>query len=560
SLAIGNGATATVVSNGASGAIAIGYGAVAHQHANSGSVAIGYLASSTDVGSVALGQNAAANSQSSIAIGVSSTGATSGVAIGANATVGGAGSIAIGSSASSVQSGQGGGIAIGLSSNVTNAYSIAIGRASVSAYSNSIVLGHSAVSTAANQLVIGGATTISQGYIGNGVTATSPQSFTLNATGGSGTDIQGANIAIAGGRGTGSAAGGNILFQTSAAGTSGTTLNALSERMRITSNGDIGINNTNPQSVIDVGARSSTDSAYMSLRSGSTSSVRSAVRFYQGTTEYGNVGFVSSTNLTLQGLNRNITVATSTNNSSIELATCSACASSSDSTRHRLLVTTSGLSYQDGNNVAYMTLNRTSGTFAQAISIGTTSNMGQLGILNNNASQVGLAVQAASGQTANIQEWRDSNGANLLAVDSGGVLWGRDLTSGFRGSLDLQSSNNALILRNTNTQAFRIGFIGPNDAELSYGGRVNVNGLYTFSGNYVSFSNNIRGYNVAVSASSTEKTVTFATAHANANYAVFCTPNWNTSCYVTDKTTTGFKLNYSTPAPSGQLVDWFVAR
>ncbi|MCA9329666.1 hypothetical protein KDA11_03400, partial [Candidatus Saccharibacteria bacterium] len=35
SLAIGNGATATVVSNGASGAIAIGYGAIAHQHANS---------------------------------------------------------------------------------------------------------------------------------------------------------------------------------------------------------------------------------------------------------------------------------------------------------------------------------------------------------------------------------------------------------------------------------------------------------------------------------------------------------------------------------------------
>lgn len=43
----------------------------------------------------------------------------------------------------------------------------------------------------------------------------------------------------------------------------------------------------------------------------------------------------------------------------------------------------------------------------------------------------------------------------------------------------------------------------------------------------------------------------------SAAYAVTCTPNWNTSCWVTSKTTTGFTLNYTLTA-AAQTADWIV--
>src|SRR5690606_24750510 len=62
------------------------------------------------------------------------------------------------------------------------------------------------------------------------------------------TDIAGASLILAGGRGTGSAAGGDILFQTSNAGSSGTTLQSLSTKMAITAAGNVGIGTTSPGS------------------------------------------------------------------------------------------------------------------------------------------------------------------------------------------------------------------------------------------------------------------------------------------------------------------------
>ncbi len=67
--------------------------------------------------------------------------------------------------------------------------------------------------------------------------------FTMNATGGSGTDVTGANLTFAGGKATGNATGGSLIFKTSdALGTStGSSLQPLTQRMSISSLGDVTI-------------------------------------------------------------------------------------------------------------------------------------------------------------------------------------------------------------------------------------------------------------------------------------------------------------------------------
>jgi hypothetical protein len=100
------------------------------------------------------------------------------------------------------------------------------------------------------RLVLSGAAT----YVGNGVSSASPVAAALRATNGSGTNIAGADMLIYGGESTGSAAGGAVRFVTASAGSSGTTANSATERMRITSGGALYLGNgqfssSNPASV-----------------------------------------------------------------------------------------------------------------------------------------------------------------------------------------------------------------------------------------------------------------------------------------------------------------------
>ena len=56
------------------------------------------------------------------------------------------------------------------------------------------------------------------------------------------------------------------------------------------------------------------------------------------------------------------------------------------------------------------------------VSIGDTGNNGQLYIVNDTASDIGLTVQGAASQSANLQEWQTNAGTARLALDSNFVF------------------------------------------------------------------------------------------------------------------------------------------
>lgn len=123
--------------------------------------------------------------------------------------------------------------------NVTTTYADTTPDASLTAVgdttSYSIALGYGAKIWAAHQMVIGGDSGgyIDDVYLGNGIVNATPVDVVLNATGGVGTDIAAADLILAGGRATGNAASGDIVFKTGTVGASGTALQTLAERFSI---------------------------------------------------------------------------------------------------------------------------------------------------------------------------------------------------------------------------------------------------------------------------------------------------------------------------------------
>jgi len=105
---------------------------------------------------------------------------------------------------------------------------------------DSIALGYGSKVTANNQFVAGSPTTpITSLHFGSGVTsATAATSdVTINATGGLGTDIAGADLILAGGKNTGNEQPGAIRFATGTIGASGPGLSALTDRVIISDGG-----------------------------------------------------------------------------------------------------------------------------------------------------------------------------------------------------------------------------------------------------------------------------------------------------------------------------------
>lgn len=74
------------------------------------------------------------------------------------------------------------------------------------------------------------------------------------APNGSGTDGAGTNFTLEAGRGTGSGTPGDIILYTAAVGSTGTTLQTSTERMRIKGTGYVGIGTSSPSGILDVNA------------------------------------------------------------------------------------------------------------------------------------------------------------------------------------------------------------------------------------------------------------------------------------------------------------------
>jgi len=205
-------------------------GTVSAPGSASGTVHIGDGSTATGQNSTAFGSNATATSTNSVVIGRASTdgGFSGSVVLGFGASSTGANSFSLGRGASAASQ------------------SIAIGyNADATAGSTSVVLGRDAVNTTSNQFVAGATVYhINDIYFGSGVLSATPIDYTINGTGGSGTDIGGGDITIAGGKNTGAGAGGSIIFQTSPAGASGATLATLATRMTISSTGLVSFANS----------------------------------------------------------------------------------------------------------------------------------------------------------------------------------------------------------------------------------------------------------------------------------------------------------------------------
>jgi hypothetical protein len=217
------------------------------------SVSIGYTCTSNGGSAVSIGYTCAATGVSSIALGNGAQALTTGaIAIGNGATAQtNAYTFALGqaSSATGAES-----IAIGKSATVSGTYSAAIGTGSsasgnfsfsffgTASHANCCVIGFTST-TATNQLILGGyaggAGGFNDVYIGYGVTNTTVNNLTINASGRSGANLTGVNMSIYSGKGTGTGEGGALYLGRSEAGSSGSSLNAVANYFSLESTGVI---------------------------------------------------------------------------------------------------------------------------------------------------------------------------------------------------------------------------------------------------------------------------------------------------------------------------------
>ena len=249
---------------------AIAWGNTATANANN-AISIGNGASADGISAIAIGNAAVADNSYLIGIGDSvsfTSGVTNAINIGdggivranrgicigsgcaANrGTVQTNGAVAIGNAADAFGDGS---ISFGMNTVCNGAFTSCLGYGATTniAATSSIALGVNSIATKGYQLVIGANTTgdeITRMFLGSGASDASPTSTaSIFGTWGSGTNISGTTLVLAGGRGTGTGSGGELRLATSPSSSTGTALNDSIDRLTITSSGLIGTGTTSP--------------------------------------------------------------------------------------------------------------------------------------------------------------------------------------------------------------------------------------------------------------------------------------------------------------------------
>lgn len=190
---------------------------------NTLATAFGYGATSSSQYTVAIGANSVASGfAAAIAIGgLGPVQATAGntIAIGSRLTVSGTGTIGINN------------VPSGSSKTYSGTEAINIGDISTHSFGYGVSLGRGFAPTAASQFIAASSNSngITEIYFGKGVTATTPTAYAINGTGGSGSNIAGAAVNIFAGKGTGTGNPGTFSIQFARPGSSGSSLNTLSD-------------------------------------------------------------------------------------------------------------------------------------------------------------------------------------------------------------------------------------------------------------------------------------------------------------------------------------------
>ncbi|HUC88556.1 MAG TPA: tail fiber domain-containing protein [Candidatus Paceibacterota bacterium] len=252
--------------------IAIGWNTLAANISGGNNTAVGNgaLAKTTTTGNTAFGTNALPNvtaAGANVAVGVSALSSFT------NGSGNNGSNTGIGNSAGSS-------ITVGYQNTFLGANAGSNASQLVGAI-NSMALGNAAYTTASNQVVIGNSsiTTLGIGtstptnilsfgagadrtmWIENSATDVAPNNLTIQSgstvAGTSVSNVVGGNLLLNSGLGTGTGAS-NIIFSTGKTLGSGTTLQTMTEAMRILGNGDVGISNTAPGYLLHVGSASTT--------------------------------------------------------------------------------------------------------------------------------------------------------------------------------------------------------------------------------------------------------------------------------------------------------------
>lgn len=163
---------------------------------------------------------------------------------------------------------------------------------------------------------------------------------------------------------------------------------------------------------------------------------------------------------------------------------------------------------------------------------------GSAAILLAGPAPSGIAITGKVDRAIQFGQWGDTNAKP--------VLWyGKNFWASI--GLDLDSTNGDFKIDGGNNSG------PPGNINLSSKSTLNQSGLSATS----SAAKNLRGINVSIPAN---HVIAFPQSEPDTAYAVLVQCSWQTETAVTNKSTTGFTVDFSTPPPPGATLDWFLVR